>query len=105
MSARRAPRWRGGDIRRADRKDLAGGIALELTPKVADPRFREVFFLLDPKTHAVKESLVIDPDGSENRVAFFDVKTNTGFSDAAFQIDYPKDTQILHLDKAPSPEP
>ncbi len=86
------------NIRKASRADLTGGIALELVPKAVDPRFREVFFLLDPKTYAVKESLVVDPDGSENRVAFLDVKTNTGFSDEVFQIEHPKDTQIIHLD-------
>lgn len=90
------------NIRKADRKDLTGGIALELIPKAADPRFREVFFLLDPKTYAVKESLVVDPDGSENRVAFVDVKANTGFSDEVFQIEHPKDTQIIRLDGSPA---
>lgn len=91
------------NIRSADRKDLSGGIALELIPKAADPRFREVFFLLDPKTYAVKESLVVDPDGSENRVAFLDVKTNTGFSDEVFQIEHPKDTQIIRMDRESAP--
>ncbi len=91
------------DIRSADRKDLSGGIALELSPKAADPRFREVFFLLDPTTYAVKESLVVDPDGSENRVAFLDVKTNTGFTDEVFQIEHPKDTQIIHMDRESAP--
>ena len=93
------------DVRKADRKDLVGGIALELTPKVPDPRFREVFFLLDPMTYAVRESLVIDPDGSENTVAFSEVKTNTGFSNDVFKIDYPKDTQILRLDSGATPPP
>ncbi len=86
------------DIRKADRKDLVGGIALELTPKVPDPRFRKIFFLLDPATYAVRQSLVIDPDGSENTVAFSEVKTNTGFTSDVFKIDYPKDTQILRSD-------
>lgn len=86
------------DIQKASRDDLKGGIALELTPKKPDPRFQKVFFLIDAKTFAVKESIVVDPDGSENRVAFLDVKTNAGFGTEAFQIAYPPDTQVIRMD-------
>lgn len=86
-------------IAKADRKDLIGGFALELTPKVADPRFQKVFFLLDAKTYAVKESIVVDPDGSENRISFSNQKTNTGLSNDAFKIEPPKDVQVKRLDE------
>ncbi|MGI5865568.1 MAG: LolA family protein [Myxococcales bacterium] len=86
------------DIQKASRDDLKGGIALELTPKKPDPRFQRIFFLIDAKTFAVKESIVVDPDGSENRVAFLDVRTNTGFGADAFQIAYPPDTQVIRMD-------
>ena len=92
------------DIAPATRKDLAGGIALELTPKKPDPRFQKVFFRIDPQTYAVLESIVVDPDGSENRMAFLDVKTNSGFGKEAFAIDQPADTQILRLDQPPAPQ-
>jgi outer membrane lipoprotein carrier protein len=85
-------------IKKATRKDMTGGIALELTPKTPDPRFQKVFFLLDPKTYAVRESIVVDPDGSENRVAFSQVKTNSGFGAEAFEISYPPETQIILMD-------
>jgi outer membrane lipoprotein carrier protein len=87
------------NIKKADRKDLTDGIALELTPKRPDPRFQEIFFLVDPKTYAVKRTIVVDPDGSENNMAFADVKTNTGFGPEAFHIEPPPDTQILRMDK------
>ncbi|MGC4118998.1 MAG: outer-membrane lipoprotein carrier protein LolA [Myxococcales bacterium] len=86
-------------ITKADRKDLTGGFALELTPKITDPRFQKVFFLLDPKTYAVKESLVVDPDGSENRISFANQKTNTGISNDAFKIEPPADVQIKRMDE------
>jgi len=85
-------------ITRADRKDLTDGIALELTPKVADPRFQKVFFLLDPKTYAVKETLVIDPDGSENRMTFTHTKTNSGLSNKVFELQPPADVKIDRMD-------
>jgi outer membrane lipoprotein carrier protein len=86
------------DIKKASRQDLQGGLALELTPKSPDPRFQKVFFLLDPKSYAVRETIVVDPDGSENRVSFLEVKTNSGFGKEAFGIEPPPDTQILRLD-------
>lgn len=87
-------------IKKADRPDLKDGIALELTPKTPDPRFQKVYFLVDPATYAVRSTLVIDPDGSENRMRFFDVKANTGFGPDAFHLDPPPDTQVLRLDQA-----
>ncbi|HEY3445277.1 MAG TPA: outer membrane lipoprotein carrier protein LolA [Myxococcales bacterium] len=86
-------------ITKADRKDFTGGIALELTPKLVDPRFQKVFFLLDPKTFAVKESIVVDPDGSENRMTFSNQKTNTGLTNDAFKIEPPADVQIKRMDE------
>lgn len=88
------------DIKRADRKDLTGGIALELTPKTPDPRFQKVFFLLDPQSYAVKETIVVDPDGSENRMAFTNVKINTGFKADVFKLSPPPGTQVVDMTKA-----
>ncbi|MFN7133742.1 MAG: LolA family protein [Myxococcales bacterium] len=85
------------DIKRAERKDLTGGIALELTPKVPDPRFQRVFFLIDAQTFAVKETIVVDPDGSENRMAFGSVKINTGFKPDVFKLSPPPDTQVIDM--------
>lgn len=85
-------------ISKAGRKDLKDGIALELVPKVPDPRFQRIFFLLDPQTHAVKETVVVDPDGSENHMTFSHVKTNAGISNDAFKIERPEGTEVVHLD-------
>jgi outer membrane lipoprotein carrier protein len=88
------------DIAKASRKDLTDGIALELVPKIPDPRFQKVFFLIDSKSYAVKETIVVDPDGSENRMMFSGVKTNTGFGVEVFHIEPPPDTQVLRMDGA-----
>ena len=74
------------DITRANRKDLKDGIALELTPKVPDPRFLRVFMLVDPKTYQAKTTVVVDPDGSENHMTFTDVKLNSGFGPEVFKL-------------------
>jgi outer membrane lipoprotein carrier protein len=86
------------NIAKATRVDLKDGIALELVPKLPDPRFQRIFFLLDPKSFAVKETVVVDPDGSENHMVFTDSKTNTGIGTDAFKLNPPADTQILRMD-------
>ncbi len=83
------------DIRRATRTDLAEGVALELVPKKPDPRYQKIFFLIDSKTYAVKATLVVDADGSENRMEFSDVKINPGLKDDDLLLRPPKGTQIF----------
>ena len=82
-------------IAKATRTDLTGGTALELVPKQADPRFDRIFFVVDPKTSAVTQSLVVDLDGSENHMAFTAVKTNQGLGAEAFHFEPPAGTQII----------
>jgi outer membrane lipoprotein carrier protein len=84
-------------IAKATRADLTGGTALELVPKQADPRFDRIFFVVDPKTSAVTQSLVVDPDGSENHMTFTAVKTNQGLGAEAFHFEPPAGTQIIDM--------
>ncbi len=81
----------------ATREGLAPGIALELTPRVPDPRFQRIDFVVDPKTAAVLESVVIDGAGDENRFDFSQVRTNLGLADSAFEFTPPRGTQITKL--------
>ncbi len=85
------------DVAPADRTDLAPGIALLLTPKRPDPRFQRIYFVLDPKTHAVKESVVIDGANDENRFDFTDIRTNVGLSDKDFELALPPGTQVVKM--------
>lgn len=91
------------DIRRAKREDLTGGLALELTPKKPDGRFDRIYFVVDPVTSAVMTSVVVDPDGSENRIDFKELKANGGIDPKVFRIDPPAGTQILDLDGVTKP--
>jgi outer membrane lipoprotein carrier protein len=85
------------EIQKSSRPDLSGGTQLELTPKKPDPRFQKIYFLIDPKTNAVRSTLVVDPDGSENRMDFSDVKVNPGLKASAFDLKAPADTQVIKL--------
>ncbi len=85
------------DVSAADRQDLGPGIALELTPKRADPRFQKIYFVVDPTTYAVKQSLVIDGAGDENRFDFKQLKANAGLADTLFDFKPPDGTEITQM--------
>lgn len=74
-------------------KDCKGTL-LVLDPLKADPRFRQVRLEVDPKTAQVLKSTVVDPDGSENAIAFLNLKTNVGIGADAFKINPPEGTRI-----------
>jgi outer membrane lipoprotein carrier protein len=80
--------------------DACKGTLLELTPLRPDPRFQKVRLEVDPKSAQVLKSTVIDPDGSENAIAFSDLKPNQHLSKEQFKIKTPSDTQIVDLTKA-----
>jgi len=82
-------------IHPADRRDLAPGTALLLVPKHEDPRFSRIYFVVDPDSSAVKESVVVDPSGNENRFDFTHIETNVGLTDQDFDEKLPPGTQII----------
>jgi len=84
-------------ISRAERKDLTPGVALELVSKKPDARFQRVFMLIDPKTAQVTQTIVVDPDGSENHMTFSDMKVDQGVPDSRFHLDVAPGTQVTDL--------
>ena len=73
------------DIQRATRTDLAeGGVPLELTPKKAGQGFTKVFLVVDPATGAVRQSVVVQANGSENRISFVEPKLDAAVNAADF---------------------
>jgi len=78
-----------------DRRDLTAGTAMLLLPKHEDPRFSKIYFVVDPATSAVKQSVVVDPSGNENRFDFAHIETNRGLTEKDFDETLPKGTQII----------
>ncbi len=78
------------------------GTLLELTPLRPDPRFRRLKLEVDPKSARVLKSTVIDPDGSENVLAFVDFKANTGVDKERFKINPAAGTQVQDLNAQPA---
>ncbi len=86
-------------ISKGDCKDCKGTL-LVLDPLKADPRFRQVRLEVDPKTAQVLKSTVVDPDGSENTIAFLNLKTNVGVAADSFKLNPPEGTRIDDFTKA-----
>jgi outer membrane lipoprotein carrier protein len=84
-------------VTKADRAGLVSGIALLLVPKKPDPRFDRLYLVVDPQTYEVRESVVVDGSGNENRFVFSEVKTNTGVADSAFEVKLPEGTQVMKM--------
>lgn len=80
-------------ISKAACKDCKGTL-LVLDPLKEEPRFREVRLEVDPKTAQVLKSTVVDPDGSENVIAFMEMKTNVGIKAEDFKLNPPEGTRI-----------
>ncbi|MBZ4376216.1 outer membrane lipoprotein carrier protein LolA [Corallococcus sp. AS-1-6] len=80
-------------ITKGDCKDCKGTL-LVLDPLKSEPRFRQVRLEVDPSTAQVLKSTVVDPDGSENTIAFLDLKTNVGISADSFKLNPPEGTRV-----------
>lgn len=80
-------------ISKGDCKDCKGTL-LVLDPLKNEPRFRQVRLEVDPATAQVLKSTVVDPDGSENTIAFLDLKTNVGISADSFKLNPPEGTRV-----------
>ena len=70
------------------------GTQLEMTPLVADARFKRILLEVDEKSAMVIKSTVIDPDGSENAISFLNLTTNVGVPESAFKISPPPGTVV-----------
>ncbi|MGE6761006.1 LolA family protein [Corallococcus interemptor] len=80
-------------ITKGDCKDCKGTL-LVLDPLKNEPRFRQVRLEVDPSTAQVLKSTVVDPDGSENTIAFLDLKTNVGIAADSFKLNPPEGTRV-----------
>ena len=89
------------------------GTLLQLDPLVVDPRFTRILLEVDPKSAQVLKSTVVDPDGSENAIAFLNLKTNVlpsfdggaGSVDPRFKLTPPPGTQVQDYTQAGAAPP
>jgi outer membrane lipoprotein carrier protein len=75
-------------------------LVLDLIPR-GDPSFKSLRVWLDPKSHELRESLLVDLFGNTTRLALSAAKCNAGVPADAFRIDYPKGTEEIDLRPKP----
>lgn len=73
-----------------------GALQLRLVPTdvAIQPYVDHVRVLLDSDRGLVRVFEVVDPDGETTRVTFDDVRTDTGFADAALALNAPADAKV-----------
>lgn len=71
-------------------------IGLKLRPR-GDAAFEHLEMWLEPESHQLRESVVVDVFGNRTSVRFAEITENTGVEDAAFEIDVPEGTEIIDL--------
>lgn len=73
------------------------GEVLELTPKKPQSGFKKLYFAVESATGAVRTTIVVDPQGNENRFDFSDIKTNQGLDAKRFSFTPPKGATVQEL--------
>ena len=61
-------------------------MVVELTPKQASAQFTQLFFVVDPATWAVTESIVIDSSGNTQDITFGNPDFKSAIKPTLFQV-------------------
>jgi outer membrane lipoprotein carrier protein len=78
---------------------------LALKPKKAQSTYRNIYFVVDPRTYLVRQSVLINAQGDINAITFSDVKLNTKIPDDTFKWTPPPGTRVIDGATAAPPGP
>lgn len=73
----------------------SGDLLLALTPKEPIAALKTLHLAVDPKRALVTAALIEDPFGNRTRLAFEDIKTNTGVPESRFAFTVPPGVQVV----------
>jgi outer membrane lipoprotein carrier protein len=73
----------------------AGDHKLQLTPKKAQSAYKAIYFVVDPGTFLVKESILINAQNDINAFTFSDAKVDSKVPDDTFKWTPPAGTRII----------
>ncbi|HEY0709450.1 MAG TPA: outer membrane lipoprotein carrier protein LolA [Polyangia bacterium] len=68
---------------------------LSLKPKKAQSAYRSIYFVVDPKTFMVRQSVLINAQGDINAISFADIALNTKLADDLFRWSPPAGTRVI----------
>lgn len=70
---------------------------IQLTPKTENRIFRRLILVVDPKTHRVKQSVVVDNQGNINQFMFQEPVFDGTIKAQTFAVDLPKGTTVSRV--------
>jgi outer membrane lipoprotein carrier protein len=68
---------------------------LSLKPKKAQSTYRSIYFVVDPKTYLVKQSVLVNAQGDVNSISFTDVVLNSKLGEELFRWTPPPGTRVV----------
>jgi outer membrane lipoprotein carrier protein len=73
----------------------AGDVVLLLTPRTPIAALQELYLAVDPARSLVTAALIVDPFANRTRIAFDQIRQNTGVPDSRFSFDVPPGVQVV----------
>lgn len=96
--------WGSGDIEKEFNVSWFDGVFgkktdqhLLLEPKQANNVFARLILVVDPKTHRVQQSVVVDLQGNVNQFLYEDLQFNKGLKAGAFSFEPPEGTHVSRM--------
>jgi outer membrane lipoprotein carrier protein len=84
-------------------KELPYGTAsdyrLSLKPKQPQSTYKNIYFVVDPTTFLVRQTILVTATGDVNAISFSDLKLNTKIPDTAFKWTPPPGTKVIDAGK------
>ena len=69
---------------------------MRLRPR-GDAAFEHIEIWLEPNSHQLRESVVVDVFGNRTSLRFTEITENAGVDDGVFEIRVPEDTEVIDL--------
>jgi outer membrane lipoprotein carrier protein len=73
----------------------ANDYRLSLKPKQPQATYKSIYFIVDPKTFYVTESVLVNAQGDVNDITFSDLKVNSKVPDTFFKWTPPAGTRVI----------
>ena len=76
-----------------------GDYRLSLKPKQPQSTYKAIYFIVDPKSFQVRQTVLVDSQGNINDVTFKDMVFNTKVADGVFQWKPPAGVRVINAAK------
>lgn len=76
-----------------------GDYQLALKPKQPQGKYKSIFFIVDPVSFHIRQTVLIDAQGNVNDITFSDVRINQKLADSVFQWSPPAGVRVVDTGK------